>query len=60
MKKVKDVPAVSYETVLEWSKKAKLNCSAQGMNQTATLWGDAIEWLEYLKHELEKNNSRKR
>jgi len=52
-------PACSYEFILEWAKKAKVNCSEQGRNDAAALWGNCIEWLEYLKAENETLKAKK-
>ena len=51
---MKKKPTTSYEFTLEWMKKTQKVCFNTGKYDSAALWQDAIDHLEYLKQEHDK------
>ena len=44
-------PETDYDFIIGWMKKASETARRQGKRDSASLWDDAIEHLEYLKEE---------
>jgi len=50
-------PSTSYELIHEWMTKAQKTCAAQGKKDSALLWADALQHLEYQQRQLDTTSA---